>query len=104
MAGLPKKTFVLTARIRPMKQKQIFRRFETPDAFKEFLSETGEWHALWLGFYSSFYSLKTEELPDYLKKDVQNEYHYYTFGHFLGRITQAVMAIIAAKYGINIRI
>jgi hypothetical protein len=62
-------------------------------AFKEFLSEASEWHALWIGFYSAFYKMNREKLPDYLRKDVENEFHYYTFGFFIGRVIQTILAI-----------
>jgi len=86
------------------KKINIHKRFETSEKFKEFLSEISEIHAVWLGFYSSFFALKIEELPDDLKKDVKTEYHYYLAGHFLGRITQTIVVIIAAKYGLDLNL
>lgn len=86
------------------KKISIRKRFETSEKFKEFLSEISEIHAVWIGFYSSFFTLKVEELPDYLKKDVKTEYHYYLFGHFIGRAVQTIAVIIAAKYGLNLNL
>lgn len=82
------------------KNFNIHKRFKTAGNFKEFLSEISEIHAIWLGFYSSFFTLKIEELPDELKKDVKTEYHYYLLGHFTGRTAQSIILIIAAKYGL----
>ena len=59
----------------------------------EFLSECGEWHALWFGFYSIFFKLRREGLSEELKKDIQREYHYYTLGFFLGKVIIAALAI-----------
>lgn len=58
----------------------------------EFLSETSEWHALWFGFYSAFYKLCKDKLSEELKRDIKNEYHYYTLGFFVARVVQAGLA------------
>jgi hypothetical protein len=69
-------------------------------AFKEFLSKTGEWRALWMGFYSAWYKVIREKLPDYLRKDIENEFHYYTLGFFIGRAIQAILIICGVGVGI----
>ena len=71
-------------------------------AFKEFLSDTSEWHALWMGFYSSWYRVIREKLPDYLRKDIENEYHYFTLGFFIGRMIQAILVICGIEAGMGI--
>lgn len=76
-----------------LKRTKKFKTEQEMTAFKEFLSESGEWHALWMGFYSAFYKGNREYLPDYLKKDIENEYHYYTFGFFLGRVVQTILVL-----------
>jgi hypothetical protein len=64
---------------------------------EEFLSECSEWHALWLGFYSSFFKIRREKLPEYLKEDIRREYHYYTFGFFIGRLVQALLVLMGVR-------
>ena len=71
-------------------------------AFKGFLSDTSEWHSLWIGFYSSWYKVVREKLPDYLRKDIENEYHYFTLGFFIGRTIQAVLLICGIEMGMGI--
>ena len=68
-------------------------------AFKEFLSDAGEQRSLWIGFYSAWYKVVREKLPDYLQKDIENEFHYYTLGFFIGRMIQAILVIC----GVSIR-
>jgi len=68
-------------------------------AFKEFLSDASEWHSLWMGFYSSWYKVIREKLPDYLQKDIENEFHYYTLGFFIGRMIQAILVICGVGVG-----
>lgn len=82
-------------------KKKLFTPIKGQNELQEFLSETSEWHAIWMGFYSSFFTLQKESLPDYLEQDIRNEYHYYTLGHFIGRIAQIIIAITAAKYGLS---
>ena len=69
-------------------------------AFKEFLSDASEWHSLWMGFYSAWYKVSREKLPDYLQKDIENEFHYYTFGFFIGRMIQAILVICGVGIGV----
>lgn len=79
--------------------KNIFRiekKEKTP--LNEFLSEESEIHALWLGFYSAFYTLKREKLSKELKRDINKEFHYFTFGFFVGRIAQAILIFWGINY------
>jgi len=57
---------------------------------REFLSEPAEWHAFWFGFYSSFFRLRLRNRG--LREEIEKEYHYYTFGFFLGRLCQIIAA------------
>ena len=72
------------------------------EAFRGFLSDTSERYSLWMGFYSSWYKVVREKLPDYLRKDIENEYHYFTFGFFIGRTIQAVLVICGIEMGMGI--
>lgn len=64
----------------------------------EFLSEAGEVHALWLGFYSAFYALRRDKLPRELKKDIKKEYQYFTAGYFIGRVIQGIIILFGIKF------
>ena len=68
--------------------------------FSEFLNETGEWHALWFGFYSAFFKLKREKLSEELKSDIEREYHYYLIGFFLARVAQAILIAVGISFGV----
>lgn len=67
---------------------------------QEFLNETGEWHALWFGFYSTFFKLKREKLSKELKADIEREYHYYTLGFFLAKIVQVLLISAGIAFGV----
>jgi len=56
----------------------------------EFLSEPSEIHALWFGFFSSWFKLRRDKMSDELKEQILNEYHYYTAGFFIGRVVQGI--------------
>jgi len=60
----------------------------------EFLSECSEVHALWYGFFYSWKSLSRVKLPDGVKEEIEKEFHYYTFGFFIGRAVQAAILLI----------
>jgi hypothetical protein len=53
-----------------------------------------------MGFYSAWYKVIREKLPDYLRKDIENEFHYYTLGFFIGRAIQAILIICGVGVGI----
>lgn len=63
----------------------------------EFLSEAGEAHALWFGFYSVWFKLKREKLSDELKEDIKKEYQYFTLGFFIGRVIQALFVFLGIR-------
>ena len=64
---------------------------------REFLSEPSEVHALWFGFYSSFFRLRRARMSEELREEVEREYHYFTAGFFRGRIVQAVLVMLGVK-------
>ncbi len=66
----------------------------------EFLSDTSEIHALWFGFHSAWFTLRTEKLSDELKEDIKREFHYYTAGFALGRLIQGLLVLA----GVNVAI
>lgn len=60
---------------------------------EEFLSDTGEVHAMWFGFYSAWFTLRREALSEKLKKDIKKEYQYFTAGYFIGRVIQGLLVL-----------
>lgn len=66
----------------------------------EFLNEESEIHALFFGFYSAWFTLRTEKLSDELKGDIKREYHYYAAGFALGRLIQGLLVL----FGVNVAI
>ena len=60
---------------------------------EEFLSDVGEVHALWYGFYSAWFTLSRTELSDELKKDINKNHHYFTAGYFVGRVIKKILAL-----------
>lgn len=66
----------------------------------EFLSEASEFHALFFGFYSAWFTLRIEKLSDELKEDIKLEYHYYAAGFMLGRVIQGLLVLV----GVNVAI
>ncbi|MCK4329272.1 hypothetical protein KAX02_05465 [candidate division WOR-3 bacterium] len=62
---------------------------------REFLSEPSEFHALWFGFFSSWYKLKRDDMSDELKEQIINEYHYFTAGFWIGRVVQGIGVILS---------
>jgi len=77
--------------------KSTWQRLREYALCKEFLSEPAEVHALWFGFYSSFFRLRRARMSPELRKQVEREYHYFTAGFFLGRIVQAVLVLLGVK-------
>ncbi len=73
---------------------------EAKRPIEEFLSEASEAHALFFGFYSAWFTLRTEKLSDELKEDIKREYHYYAVGVALGRLIQGLLVLV----GVNIAI
>ena len=65
---------------------------------QEFLSDTGEVHALWLGFYSAWFTLKRDKLSKELKEDIKSEYQYFTGGFFVGRTIQAILVLLCLNH------
>ncbi len=59
----------------------------------DFLNDTGEVHALWYGFYSAWYTLDQDKLSEELKKDIDENHHYYTAGYFIGRGIKKILAL-----------
>ena len=64
---------------------------------RELLSEPSEFHALWFGFFSSWYKLKRDNMSDELKEQIINEYHYFTAGFWIGRVVQGVLVLSGIK-------
>lgn len=67
---------------------------------REFLSEPSEVHALWFGFFSSWFKLTRNNMSDELKEQIVNEYHYFTAGFWIGRVVQGALVLL----GINLAI
>lgn len=60
---------------------------------EEFLSDTGEVHALWYGFYSAWFALDRTELVEELNKDIDENNHYFTAGYFVGRVIKKILTL-----------
>ena len=55
--------------------------------FKEFLNDFKEWHALVIGFCEGVCPWWTRyKISDDLKKQVEEEFHYYVVGRVIGVI------------------
>ena len=67
---------------------------------REFLSEPSEVHALWFGFFSSWFKLRRDKMSEELNKQIEDEYHYYTVGFFTGRVVQGVLVALGANWKI----
>lgn len=65
----------------------------------EFLSDSSEVHACYFGFYSAWFKLRREVLSAELKEQIKREYHYFSFGFFVGRLLH-----VAALLGIGSKI
>lgn len=72
------------------------------ELYEDFLDEPGEVHALWLGFYSSFSHAVRLDIPSEFEDALRRNYHYYTFGFWIGRSFQIVCALVAAKLGAGV--
>jgi len=77
--------------------KRTWQKLREYALCKEFLSEPSEVHALWFGFYSSFFRLRRARMSEELREQVESEYHYFTAGFFLGRVVQAVLVLLGVK-------
>lgn len=66
----------------------------------EFLSDTSEVHALWFGFYSTWFTLKRGKLSKELKEDIKTEYQYFTLGYGIGRGIQAILAFLGVTFAL----
>ena len=64
---------------------------------REFLSEPSEVHALWFGFFSSWFKLRRDKMSEELNKQIENEYHYYSAGFFVGRVVQGVLVALGVN-------
>lgn len=61
---------------------------------KEFLNDCKEWHAVVIGFCEGVWPWGTgHKLSDDLKKQVQDEYHYYISARVVGIISLVGFAI-----------
>jgi len=67
---------------------------------EEFLNDTSEIHALWLGFYSAWFTLKRGKLSKELKEDIKTEYQYFTAGYFMGRAIQAILVFSGITFAL----
>ena len=67
---------------------------------EEFLSDTGEVHALWFGFYSAWFTLKRDKLSKELKEDIKKKYQYFTVGYFTGRVIQAILVFSGINFAL----
>lgn len=64
----------------------------------EFLNEASEVRSLWLGFYSAWYTLRRDTLSREHKKDIKANFHYYSFGYFIGRAIQGILVLLGVKF------
>lgn len=69
-------------------------------AINEFLSDTSEWHSLWFGFYSAWFTLKRGKLSKELKEGIKTEYQYFTAGYFIGRGIQAILVFSGVNFAL----
>lgn len=69
---------------------------------EEFLSDTGEVHAMWFGFYSAWFELKRKELSVDLNEDIKHEYQYFSAGFFIGRAAQAILVFFGVMLGLGV--
>ena len=60
---------------------------------EEFLSDVGEVHALWYGFYSAWFTLDRGELSDDLSRDIDENQHYFSAGYFIGRVVKKILSL-----------
>ena len=64
---------------------------------EEFLNDTSEVHALWFGFYSAWFTLDRSKLSKELNEDIENDHHYFTAGHFIGRMIRKIVVLLLHK-------
>ena len=67
---------------------------------EEFLSDVGEVHALWFGFYSAWFTLRRDKLSEEFKEDIKAEYQYFTAGYFIGRVIQAILILSGVNFAL----
>lgn len=66
----------------------------------EFLNDTSEWHSLWFGFYSAWFTLNREKLSKEHKEDIKTEYQYFSAGYFIGRVIQAILVLSGINFAL----
>lgn len=78
--------------------KKTFQILKEYALCREFLSEPSEFHALWFGFFSSWFKLKRDDMSDELKEQILNEYHYFTAGFYMGRVVQSIGVLLGVGW------
>ena len=80
--------------------KKTFQILKEYALRREFLDEPSEFHALWFGFFSSWFKLRRDKMSEELNKQIEGEYHYYSAGFFVGRVVQGLLVLLGVKWRI----
>lgn len=61
--------------------------------FAEFLNDSKEWHAFFIGFFRSCWLIDLNRLNEDLRADIELEYHYHLGGYWFGRVMKFVIVL-----------
>lgn len=79
---------------------KIFKKKEKK-LLSEFLSETGEIHALMHGIWTGAKGVKWQTLPKEARKEIKREFQYFELGQIIGWGLKIGLGALAFKIGVS---